>query len=264
MGRAIGEQLSSKYQIYVFDKDKNKTANLTNINITDNVINLMSQVDIVILAIKPQDFDLALNEIRTYSRDKLIISIAAGITTDYIEKRLDRARVIRVMPNLPAKIGKGMICLCPGKSATQEDLNMTKHLFKNLGETLVLKEDMMNAATAISGSGPGYYFDIVESHQDDYKNNPDKLLKDFISSLIRAAESIGFSHKEATLLGITTGNASDYLLVKTKLSPAELKKQVVSKGGTTEAALEVLHRTGSLEESVKAALRRAEELSKKE
>jgi pyrroline-5-carboxylate reductase len=122
---------------------------------------------------------------------------------------------------------------------------------------------MMDAATAISGSGPGYYFDIVESHQKEYKDNPNKILKDFINSLAEAAEGIGFSKEEARLLAMNTGPASQLLLEKTKLSPQDLKKQITSKGGTTEAGLEVLHKGGSLIEAVKAALKRAKELSKK-
>jgi len=119
---------------------------------------------------------------------------------------------------------------------------------------------MMDAATAISGSGPGYFYDFIKGKSKEEI----KFLKEgFITSLIEVAHSIGFSMVEAELLTVTTTHGSMELLSKTKLSAEQLRNQVASKGGTTEAALEVLHMGGSLEEAVKAALNRAYELTKK-
>lgn len=267
MGSSLATRLKTQkniYEIWVFDKDKDKIKNLLDINIAENNTELVNKVDTVVLAVKPQDFDIVLDEIKDHVKEKLIISIAAGITTAYIEKYLGCVRVVRTMPNMAVKIGKGMACLCKGRFATREDLNFTKHLFKHLGETLIINENMMDKATAISGSGPGYYFDIIQTKQNEYRSNPNKVLKDFIRSLTEAAISIGFSKEEAKLLASTTGSASELLLKKTKLSPNELKKQITSKGGTTEAGLKALHKRGSLVEAAKAALRRAQELSRKE
>ena len=263
MGSAIAERIKKKYQVAVFDKDKNKTQKLFGVDVTDTILDLVNKSDVIILAVKPQDFDSVLNEIKGYLNGRLIISIAAGITTGHIEKILVAQRVVRVMPNMPVKIGKGMTCLCKGRFATAEDLNFTERLFKYVGQTIILNEDMMDAATAISGSGPGYYFDVIESNQDVYKNNRRRLLKEFIASLADAAENNGFSRKEGKLLAVTTGNASDYLLIETKKSPTELKKQIASKGGTTEAGLKVLKgRIANLRKAVKAAVKRAKELSR--
>jgi len=264
MGSAISEQLKSNYPIMVFDKDKNKTKNSPGINLADSATDLVSQVDIVILAVKPQDFDALLQEIKNYVKEKLIISIAAGITTVYIEKYLLRARVIRAMPNMPARIAQGITCLSKGKFATEGDLRLSDELFKYVGKTILLKEEMIDAATAISGSGPGYYFDAIESRPDDYKNNPVKFREEFTAELIEAAKKIGFNDQEAKFLASLTIIASDMLLEKTKLPASELKKQIVSRGGTTEAALEKLHNGGSLADAVRAAVERAKELSKKE
>lgn len=264
MGKAIAEGIKSRYTVYVFDIDKNKTGNVSGLEVAQSIQDLAGNVDKIILAVKPQDFDIVLNEIKDYVAGKLIVSIAAGITTGYIEKYLGSVRVIRAMPNMPVKIGKGMTCLCRGEHAAKEDLNFSERIFRFLGRTLVLEEGMMDAATAISGSGPGYYFDVVESHAEEYKNKHHKLLKGFILSLIEAAENIGFNHKEAVVLAKTTGEGSDFLMAKTKLTPGELKKQITSKGGTTEAGLEALHKTGSLTEAARAALIRSRELSKRE
>ena len=139
-------------------------------------------------------------------------------------------------------------------------MDFAKSLFDNLGRTLIINEDMMDAATAISGSGPGYFYDFIKGKSKEEI----KFLKEgFITSLIEVAHSIGFSMVEAELLTVTTTHGSMELLSKTKLSAEQLRNQVASKGGTTEAALEVLHMGGSLEEAVKAALNRAYELTKK-
>ena len=252
MGRAICERINGSYSISVFDKDSEKTKGLSGVSIAKNTAELIENSDVVILAVKPQDFESLLNEIKGNIKDRLVISIAAGITTNYIEKILGDIKVIRVMPNMPAKIGEGMSCLCKGKNSGKKELNFSKELFDKLGKTLVLNEDMMDAATAISGSGPGYFYDMIENKGKD----------DFVKSLTAAAENIGFSHEDASLLAGTTGNGSQIFLEKTKSTPEELKKQITSKGGTTEAALKVLHSGGSLKDAVKAAEKRAKELSK--
>jgi len=261
MGSAIGGRLKARYQVFVFDKDKNKTQNLAGIKLAKNIKDLVTRVDVVILAVKPQDFDSVLSEIKDYAQDKLIISIAAGITTAYIQKLLGDVRAVRVMPNMPVRIGKGMSCLCKGKFATRDDLGFVRQLFDNLGETLVIDEGMMDAATAISGSGPGFWCEFIENKPEDewesYSQN--ELIPLFTS----AAESIGFSKKKAGLLAKATVMGSLVTVQSSGEKPLKFKWSIASKGGTTEAALEVLHRGGTLVEAVKAALRRAKELSRR-
>ena len=263
MGSAIAGRIKSKFKIFVFDKDKNKTNHLSGIKAAQSSADLADLVEVVVLATKPQDFDFVLDEIKSAVTGKLVISIAAGITTAYIEKYLKQARVVRVMPNLPAKFGLGISCIAKGKSALDKDLRLAEEIFKRVGKTLLIGEDLMNAATAVSGSGPGFYFDFIEAKQDKSSRNREGVLKEFILKLSAAAQKLGFSSSQAQILANTTAKASEFMVVHSKALPSELKKQVVSKGGTTEAGLEVLHRGGSLEDAVKAAKRRAEELSRK-
>jgi len=262
MGQAIAERLKSDYQIVVFDKDGNKTKNLLDINVADNVINLVNKVDGLILAVKPQDFDTVLDEIKGYIKDRLIISIAAGITTKYIEKSLGIVRVIKAMPNINVKIGLGVTCLSKGRFASGQDLDFAENLFDYMGETLRIEEGLMNAATAISGSGPAYICDYIESKSLDPNNISAKSVQAFLNDFQRAAVNVGFSPEEAQVLVNTVFSGTINFLKKTNISPRELKKQVTSKGGTTEAALEVLDNGGTLVNAVKAAAKRAEELSK--
>lgn len=265
MGRAIGEQLKADYKICCFDKDTSKISGLLDMQVFSNIQELVKKVDVVLLAVKPQDFCALLNEIKPLIKDQLLISIAAGISTSFIEDILGIVRVIRAMPNMPAKIGQGITCLSRGRFASEQDFDFSENIFVYLGETIRIEECLMNAATAISGSGPGYFYDLLESENIDASNaNEVKEFarREFIPRLKQAAKAIGFKEEDADILAVSSGNGSFALLTKTKLSPVELKKQIASKGGTTEAALEVLHKGGSLEEAVKAALKRAEELSK--
>jgi len=262
MGSAIAERIKSVYPVSVFDQDKAKTRNLSGIKVTENAIDLVKEANIVILAVKPQDFVAVLDEIKDHAKDKLIISIAAGITTNYLEKILGRAKIIRAMPNFPAKIGKGVICLCKGRFANANELGLAQQLFKALGRPLILNEDMMNAATAISGSGPGYYYEKVERSNIDYNNIPGNFNQRFEEELAEAARGLAFDAGQASILASATTAGSLALLKATRLTPAELKKQITSKKGTTEAGLEVLQKGGSLLEAAKAAAKRAEELAR--
>jgi pyrroline-5-carboxylate reductase len=217
--------------------------------------------DVIILAVKPQDFDRVLSDMKDNVKGKLVISIAAGIKTSYIERVLGGARVIRTMPNLAARVGRGMTCLCRGSRATHEDMEFSKGLFGFLGTAEILdSENMMDAATAVSGSGPGFFFDQVAGKPKD-----EIILfaqKEFIPNLLIAAQHVGFSPEQAKILADTTTSGSIAFLQQTGLSPEQAEKQVASKGGTTEAGLNALHEGGSLVDAVKAALNRSKELSK--
>lgn len=260
MGSAIAERIKHKYQVYIFDKDKNKTGNFPGIEVADNVKDLANKSDIVIIAVKPQDFDSLLAEIRDCLKDKLVISIAAGITTGYIEKALGPARVIRVMPNIAAVAGKSISYVCRGRFAKDGDLNLSIRLFNCIGHTFVFSEDSMNAATAVGGSGPGfwgYLFGKKPTEEwDKYKSSY------FIPELTDAAISVGFDKKEARLMATLVTAGSSAAVETLHITPVELAKKVASKGGTTEAGLEVLENGGTLTDAVKAAKKRAEELSK--
>lgn len=262
MGSAIAERVRLKYDVWVFDKDKDRTNVLSGVNTACSIIELYDEVNIIIFAVKPQDFADVLSQAKNYIKNKLVISIAAGITTKRIEECLGDVRVIRVMPNMPAKIGMGMSCLCRGKFASEKDLLLAKQLFDNLGQTLALGEEMMDAATAISGSGPGYFYDLIEGK--DIKEIREFSRGVFVPALYEAAIGLGFNPAQAEKLANATTCGSLTVLEELNIAPAELKKQVISKGGTTEAGLAVLHQGGSLREAAEAALKRAKELSRKE
>lgn len=203
---------------------------------------------IVILAVKPQNFDEVLGQLRgRVRRGQLIISIAAGITCRYIEQRLgERIRVVRTMPNLPAQVGEAVTGICRGKFAATADIKMAQQIFNCIGKTVVVEERFMDAITAVSGSGPGYIFYFAEC-------------------LEKAARSLGLNPTMARELVTQTLNGSARLLEQSGEGADVLRARVTSQGGTTQAALAVFekNKTGRIvQQALVAAKQRAKQLSK--
>jgi pyrroline-5-carboxylate reductase len=264
MGKAIAERIKEKYAVCVFDKDKNKTSALKDITAVNLPGDLVKQSEIIILAVKPQDFEVMLKEIKPFADDKLFITIAAGITSGYINSQLgSKARIVRIMPNMPAQIGRAVSVISKGQNATEGDFNLVWQLafdiFSNLGSVLpVDKEEMINAATAISGSGPAFFCYYIKESK-----NASSQRDEFIKVLADAAVNLGFDQREAELLAAGTVDGTIAMLNERNLSCAEVIKMVASKGGTTEAGLEILRAGGSLKEATEKAARRAGELEKR-
>ena len=201
---------------------------------------------IVLIAVKPQAMQQCLEEIRgAVDRSRLIISIAAGITTVFIEDRLGEGiRVVRAMPNTPALVGAGASAICAGSHASEGDLEEAGKIFAALGKVYRFDESLIDAVTAVSGSGPAYLFLFAEC-------------------LERAAIAAGLPESEAPdLVGQTLFGASK-LLIESPDDAASLRAKVTSPGGTTAAALEVFADRGfeqSIMAAVMGALDRAKEL----
>ncbi len=264
MGQAIAHRLN-EYQVFVFDKDKSKLTGAGHIHTVASLEEVLANdTEVLVLAVKPQDFSEIIEQIKHKVKEHLVISVAAGITTEYIENKLGKARVVRVMPNLPAKIGKAMSCLCAGKFVDEPGLHLAEKIFKQLGQTMIIKENLMSAATAISGSGPAYVCRFIENNGNELTGISRGKEEIFLEEFLKAAESCGFNKKQAELLVISTYQGTVEFLRQSGISAAELRMQVTSKAGTTEAALNVLSSGGSLLKAVKAAALRAEELSKRE
>ena len=249
MGSAILSGIHQKFDVYVCEKDKTR-ANLLRRQFhvkLGNLEEILPQVKTILLAVKPQDFKEILREIRPQFKNQLVISIAAGITTSYIEKRLGRkTRVVRVMPNLPAQIKEGMAGMCKGKLATSKDLALTRQIFDSIGKSVVVDEKWMDAITAVSGSGPAYVFLFVECFE-------------------KAAVSLGLNKTIVKELIQQTLKGSLALLESEGVDASDLRARVTSKGGTTQAATDVFmkhHIEKIFEEALKAAARRAKELAK--
>ena len=263
MGSCIGQVLAKNgYTAIAFDSDSAKLSHCAGASTAANIKELIEAVDVVVLAVKPQDFGELLKEIKNSVQEKLIVSIAAGITTKYIENYLGAVRIVRVMPNMAARVGQAMTCLCKNVFVLESDTGEVQRMFALLGQTALIDEAMMNAATAVSGSGPGYFFDLVARGVIDVHNQ--SHVDQFVEALSVSASHVGFNSQQARLLANATTAGSVALIENSDVAADVLVKQVASKGGTTEAGLQVLYKKNpySLDEAVRAAAQRAGELSK--
>jgi len=210
---------------------------------------LVKAVDVVVLSVKPQNFSQVLDEIRTSINKKhLIISIAAGITTKRIQKTLGNVPIVRVMPNTPAFIGQGAAGMFATKKA-QAKLKDAERIFSAVGIVEVVKnEKLLDAVTAVSGSGPAYFFLMMEE-------------------MVKAGVKLGLKRETAEKLVLQTAKGAGILAAESAskgITPDVLRKNVTSPGGTTEAALKVFAKRNFekiVNDALAAAAKRSKELS---
>ena len=224
------EQLKSQYQVEVKE-----------------IAAIGKGCNVIFLAVKPQDLADVLNELKqTIQPETVVISIAAGKTIKFIEDQLQSNNsVIRAMPNTPAQIGKGISAIAAGTKVSGDELKIATELFSTTGEVVVVTEDKIDAVTALSGSGPAYFFYFIEA-------------------MVKAGVELGLTDEIATKLAIETISGSAAMLKESNLDAATLRKNVTSPKGTTAAALEVFT-NNDLEniilKAMSAAKNRAQELA---
>lgn len=207
----------------------------------------VAQADVVVLAVKPQVMGTVLAELAGVMAGRLVISIAAGLTTQTLSKMLGGYdRIVRAMPNTPALVQTGATGLYAGRGATAEDQQLAQQLLSATGMVLwVGDENHMHAVTAVSGSGPAYFFYWMES-------------------MIAAGQSLGLDEKTARDLTLQTALGAAQMAITSGDSPARLRQNVTSPNGTTQAALESMaaHQLPQLiAQALKAAAERSVTLS---
>lgn len=217
------------------------------VSTTEDNREAVEKSDVIVLAVKPQVIGRVLSEIKdVVTEDKIIISIAAGITTHFIEKALGKeVSVVRVMPNTPVLVKTGASGLSPGKYAGEQEEAIAEQMMRGVGIVVKVPEEMLDAVTALSGSGPAYIFYIIES-------------------LIEAGMEMGLSEDDVRKLVGQTVLGAVRMVMDTGESPQVLRARVTSPGGTTETALKYLEEKGFqkiLITAVKEAAIRSKELS---
>tara|TARA_B100000965_G_C19565528_1_gene746665 strand:- start:242 stop:1054 length:813 start_codon:yes stop_codon:yes gene_type:complete len=207
--------------------------------------------DIIIFAVKPQVAKKVLSEYQNFELKKNVVigSIVAGKKISFFKKNIKNShQIVRIMPNMPALIGEGVSCLVSNKNFSINNKKTINSLFENNGKTIWLRNEIeIDKSTAISGSGPGYIFTLIDS-------------------LEKASEQIGFSKKISRELVLYTVLGSAKLLEKTKKEPSDLAKEIAVKGGTTEAGLNELKKNNLkkiMYNTFLAAYKRASKIGKK-
>jgi pyrroline-5-carboxylate reductase len=220
-------------------------ADETGANVAASNLEVTQSANILILATKPDQVAAALTEISgAFTKKHLLISIAAGVTISKLENNLPaNARVIRVMPNTPALVGAGASAFALGKNATAADGELAKKLLSAVGSAFAVKENLLDAVTGLSGSGPAYVYLFIEALSD-------------------GGVAAGLPRDIATQLAAQTVLGSAKMVLETGQHPGALKDQVTSPGGTTIEGLHELEK-GKLRGVVMSAVRAATEKSKK-
>ena len=226
----LASRFVAEKDLFILDKNREQVTGLPEVssgNVFDKPAAFVSECEIVILAVKPQDFtDLAFQIKPFVKPHQLVLSIMAGIKIDTIIHRLVVDRVVRCMPNLPAQIGMGMTVFTSSPGIDKKELFTVQNLINTTGKSVYVEdENMIDAATAISGSGPAYVYYFMEA-------------------MIQAGVKMGFTLSEAELLVNQTFMGAVHLHNQNELTCNEWIKKVASRGGTTEAALKVFDNFG--------------------
>ncbi|UCD55583.1 MAG: pyrroline-5-carboxylate reductase [Candidatus Omnitrophota bacterium] len=253
MGSALARGVLSKKilpfnNIYISDKDLHKIKELYKkfgIRVSANE-ELVKKCNFIIIAVKPQDSKILFRSISgELNNSKHLISIMAGVSISKIESLINKKIALtRAMPNMAALAGKSTTCLSHNKMV--KDKAVVHSIFSSVGDVLEIDEKYMDAVTAVSGSGPAYFFYLAEA-------------------LKEAAMKLGIKGEHALRLAAGTLIGSGALLDDLKLNPQVLRERITSKGGTTEAALRILKSKkfkNLVVEAIKAAARRSKRLSK--
>ena len=212
------------------------------INVTGENSAAIQDADIVVLAVKPQVLAQVLQPLKGLVNNKLIISIVAGAEIATLSALLGTERIVRVMPNTPALVQTGAHGLYANASVETNDRELASQVLASTGLTIwVDSEAQIDAVTAVSGSGPAYFFYMMES-------------------MIRAGKNLGLDEKVATALTLQTALGAAQMAITSSNTPAELRKNVTSPNGTTQAALEVFDRA-QISQNIQAALAAAQKRS---
>ena len=232
--------------IWVYDKNPERLALILKLGVkrASNIKNLVKESEVIIVAVKPQDIDTAVEEIKSEIKSShLLISIAAGITTSYLIKKLGKqVPLVRVMPNITVTVGEGISCISPTKRVNSQYIKITKEILKAVGEVVKVPEEMQDAVTGLSGSGPAYVYT-------------------FIKGIALGGIKAGLNEKLAYKLAIQTTLGAAKMAKETPSSLDELRRAVVSPGGTTAQGLKALEE-GKIEDHLIEAVIRATQRSR--
>lgn len=219
-----------------------------NINVTKDSNEVVKNSDIIVVAVKPNIYDIVLNEIKEIiGKEKIIVTIAAGKSIQSIENMIGKdKKIIRSMPNTPCLVGEGMSALCPNKNIDEKDLSIVKLIFDSFGKCEVVEENLIDVVIGGSGSSPAYVFMFIEAMADACVLN-------------------GMSRDKAYTFCSQAVLGAAKMVLETDIHPGKLKDNVCSPGGTTIEAVRVLEEEGmrsSVIKAINACIEKSKEMSK--
>ena len=230
MGGIIKNNIFKAEDVYgsdVFEPSRERVNNMYGIHVSDNNIDVVDAVDVLVLAVKPQYYEEVIAEIKdAVSDDEIIVSIAPGKSLSWFDEMFGKSlKVIRTMPNTPAMVGEGMMGVCANERVSQAELDTVLDLCSGFSKAEMIDEKLMDVVTAVSGSSPAYVFMFIEAMAD-------------------AAVAEGMPRAQAYKFAAQAVLGSAKMVLETGKHPGELKDMVCSPAGTTIEAVGVLEEHG--------------------
>ncbi len=248
-GGLISSGIIRPDELSMSDKSEGKLAvwQKNGVFTTEDNKEVLAHSDIVIFAVKPNVLPCVLEEAKEFAEDRIFISIAAGFEISKIEESLGRtAKIVRAMPNTPARVNCGMTVIAPNGSVSASEVKEVEKILSSVGEVIVLEEKYINAATAVHGSSPAYIYMLIDAMAD-------------------GAVKHGIPKSIALRLAAKAVEGSAKMVLESGEHPQKLKDDVCSPGGTTIAAVCELERTGfssSVQQAIDACVEKADSMSK--
>jgi pyrroline-5-carboxylate reductase len=245
-GMALADDITASD---VMPERRDFIAKTIGVSVTGDNIEVVRSSDIIVLAVKPNHVGPVLEELKPYlSSDHLLISIAAGVKIDVMERHLNwGVRVVRVMPNQPCLVGASASAFALGRSARKEDKETVQRVLESVGVAFALDEKLLDAVTGLSGSGPAYVYMFIEALAD-------------------GGVLAGLPRDVATILAAQTVFGSAKTVLETRKHPGELKDMVASPGGTTIEGIRALEENGfrgAVMDAIEAGAKKSAELGSK-
>ena len=233
MASAIINAIKHEYKVTGSEINEETAASASarlNINVLSDNKKLVSESDVIFIATKPNQAIEILKEIKDYvTSEKLFVSICAGVTTEKIETVLQNTRLIRIMPNTPALVKQGMFGICEGSKALSEDSIFIKNILSSIGKCIDVTEKQMDIVTAISGSGPAFFYQVIED-------------------MARAGEKLGLEYEKSLTLAAQTALGSAQMIFNRGDIPVQtLIDNVATKGGCTFEGIQEMKKFDSTE-----------------
>ena len=230
MGGIIKNNIFKAEDVYgsdVFEPSRERVKNMYGIHVSDNNVDVVDAVDVLVLAVKPQYYESVITQIKDHVRaDQLIITIAPGKTLSWLSEKFGKdVKIVRTMPNTPALVGEGMTGATPNEFVTEAELKYVCEILSGFSKVEVISEKLMDTVVAVSGSSPAYVFMFIEAMAD-------------------AAVEQGMPRAQAYKFAAQAVMGSAKMVLETGKHPGELKDMVCSPAGTTIKAVRVLEKEG--------------------
>lgn len=225
LGGLVKNNFMPKENIHVYDVDFEASGKLCQkYDFTEafSIADLVKNVDIILLAVKPFVIGEVLSEIKEHYDEQLILSILAGVKIKKYLSVLKKSKVIRIMPNTPALLNEGMSALCASSNVEEYEINFAYDLMANCGKVIKTTEDKMDIITALSGSGPAFYYRIIDL-------------------MAKSAQKLGLTHNEAILLSAQTALGASKMIIQNGFDIEKLINNVTTPGGCTEVGNNILN-----------------------